>query len=489
MALVNISIRKPNYNIDEQGKVLSFDSAKDCVYEGFGEGAYLIRRRPGYSLFSDPGAVEVYAAGVVRTGQGIYWSDRLAAAFVVAGGKLYKLDSAGTATEIAGAMLNTGQYVVFTEGQTLALSPFIYIAHGGTLRYTDGSTLMTPTDPNVPTAATFVASLNNRIWADNGGQDFYITDTDPATGLFDPFYWSLVDNPWRTAIKSDNLIAMLAAWNEVALWGTQTIEYWQEDGVNPISPLVGATTEAGILAAHSLVKANETLFALAAMDGKRAVIRLENRAPKIISGDIDRELQELDTVSDAKGALVFAGGVNFYILNFPTERKTWAYDLKLDMWNEWGNWNAPLARYDDFPIAGSCYAKAWNKHLFLSRDGKVYAISRDTFQDAESEIRSQLRTGWINHGTMHRKRSHQLYVKLKSYSPTAATVLMRWRNDGRPEWSPYMELAVGSESEETQFKKLTRMGIYRSRQYEFLMTDNADLALCGLMEEVEELRS
>jgi hypothetical protein len=33
------------------------------------------------------------------------------------------------------------------------------------------------------------------------------------------------------------------------------------------------------------------------------------------------------------------------------------------------------------------------------------------------------------------------------------------------------------------------MGIYRSRQYEIVMTDNADLAFCGMQEEVEELRN
>ena len=489
MALVTLNIQKPNYNVDSQAKVLSVDEARDCYYEKSAEGKYIIRRRPGYSLFATTGAPEVYAAGILRTGQGIFWSDRLAAAFVVAGGNLYRLASDGTPTQITGATINTGRYAVFAEGQTLDLTPFIYIAHGGTLRYTDGSTLTTPSDPNTPTAASFVASLNNRVWADNGGQDFYITDTDPDTSLFDPFYWSMVDNPWRAAIKADTVQALIAAWNEVAVWGTQTIEYWQEDGVNPISPLVGATSEMGTDSPQTIKIADNTMYALASMQGKRAVVKLVNRGPQIVSGDIDRELQSYDTITDAVGALAFTGGINHYVLNFPTAKKTWAYDLKENLFIEWGAWNPSLARYDVFPIAGSCYAKAWNKHLFLGQDGNVYQMSRTTYQDAGNEIRTLIRTGWINHGTARRKRSSQLYVKLKSYSPTPATVLMRWRDDGRPEWSSYLELPVGSESEQTQFAKLSRRGMYRSRQYEFLMTDNADLALCGLSEEVEELRN
>lgn len=490
MGLISLPIRKPTYNVEPQGKMLPVDTARDCYYEKADKvSSYVIRRRPGYSVFCDPGVVEVMVGGVLRTGQGIFWSDRFESAFFVSGGRLFRLASSGTATEIVGASINTGQYVVFAEGQQLNTTPFIYLAHGGTLRYTDGTSLLTPTDPNVPTAATFVAWMNGRAWANNGGQDFWITDTDPATGLLDPFYWSLATNPWRSTMKSDILNALWSAWNEVSVWGTRSIEYWQEDGVNPISPLTGATAEAGTIAPHSIVQANETLFALAEMGGKRAVIRMENRSPKIVSDSIDTELQKLTTISDAVGALIFTGGVNMYVLNFPTENKTWAYDLKEDMFIEWGAWNPALARYDDFSIAGSCFAKTWNKHLFLGKDGKVYVTSRDVFQDNGGDIRTIIRTGWVNHGTYYRKRSNRLLIKLKTYAATPADLLVRWRNDGRPEWSPYEALAVGSESAETQFVELTQMGQYRSRQYEFMMTDNVDMALCGIMEDVEVLTS
>jgi len=339
-----------------------------------------------------------------------------------------------------------------------------------------------------PTQCTFVTWMSGRAWANNGGQDFYITGINES-GVLDPFYWLLSSNPWRATVKPDVVLALHAAWNEVSIWGSRSIEYWQEDGVNPISPLVGATTEAGIIAPYSIVQANETLFALASMNGKRAVMKIENRAPRIVSDSVDKELQSLDVITDAVGGLMFVGGTNIYVLNFPTERKTWAYDLKNDLWTEWGTWNTALSRYDTFPLAGSCYAKDWNRHLLLGQNGKVYTMSRDTFQDADSGIRTLIRTGWVNHGTFRRKRSDRLLIKLKTYSPSPAVVSVRWRDDGRPEWSNFVELPVGSDQSETQFAFIERMGIYRSRQYEILMTDNADMALCGIMEDVKELSS
>jgi hypothetical protein len=487
MSLINLPIRRPFWNVEGQGKVLLIDEAHDCYYESTQEGKnqYCIRRRPGYSVFSSGITA---GSSTPATGQGIFWSDRLDAAFVVSGGKLYKLASDGTATELTGSTLNTLRRVIFAEGQDLALSPFIYIAHGGLLRYTNGTTLSALTDAAAPTA-TYVAGLNNRFFADDGGQDFLITDTDPATSLIDPFYWSFASNPFRTAQKADLLKAIHSGWNEVSMWGTQNIEYWQEDGVTPVSPLVGATSEIGIEAPYSLVQADNTLFALANMNGKRAFIRMVNRAPQIISNDIDQELQKLTTVSDAVSAFCFAGGVNAYVTDFPTEKVTWVYDLKEKIWTRWGSWNSGEARYDSFPIAGTCYAKTWNKHLLLGTDGVVYQFSRNTFQDNGSEQRTTIRTGWIDHGTSCRKSSRELTVKVKTYNSSASTLLIRWRDDGRPEWSNFTNLPLGSESEQTHYTRLTRMGIYRSRQYEFVITDNADLALMGMTEDVERLAS
>ena len=489
MPPIDLPIRKPFQNVDSHAKTLLVDAAIDCHYENTGDGRYAIRRRPGHSLFSSLGQPEVWSAGLLKTGQGIFWSDRLAAAFAVANGNLFRVESDGTATEITGAVINKVRRVIFAEAQDLALSPFIYLADGGTLRYTNGTALSTPTDTGTPTAATYVASLNNRIFANNGGQDFYITDTNPTSSLLDPFYWSMASNPWRTAQKADLLKAIWAAWNEVAFWGTQTVEYWQEDGVTPISPLVGAISEAGIESEYSLAQADNAMFALAVLGGKRAVVKMANRVPQIVSADIDRELQDIETASDANGALCFAGGLNSYVLSFPTQNASWAYDIKEGIWTQWGQWNSLFSRYDAFPIVGSCYAKAWNKHLFQATNGNVYEQSRTTYQDAGEDIRTLIRTGWVSHGTSRRKRSNRLWIKVKAYNPSAATVLLRHRDDGRPEWGPFMELAIGSESQQTHFIELTRMGAYRSRQYEIVMSDNADLAFMGLQEDVEELRN
>lgn len=488
MGYIEYPIGKPNYNTDSVAKTLTVDAAQNCYYENTGEGNYAIRRRPGYELFVNPTAGEVILG---PKGQGIFWSDRFQAVFAVVNGRLFKImDAVGTLTELPGDgfTMNAQNPVTFAEGQDLATVPYIYIGHGGRLVYTDGASLLSPSDTATPGSSRFVTFANVRFYATNGGQDFWITDTNPSTGYLDVHYWSGTGNPWRAALRSDNLSAVVAMRDEIAMVGERSIEYWQEDGSNPISPLIGATTEAGALAAHTVKITENTLYFLADVGGKRAVIKLDDRSPYILSDPIDRMLQEMTVVEDAIANLVFVGGLNFYVIYFPTEAKTWAYDIKEGIWSEWGQWDTATATHQPLKIVGTCFAKTWGKYLLMGDDGKIYTFSRNVFQDAGTTIRTLVRTGWLNHGTNKRKRSNALFLRVKAYSATAGSLLYRFRDDGRPEWSSHIEVPLGSESQEQHINVMRRGGIYRSRQYEFQVTDNIDLALVSLGEDVTSLR-
>ena len=52
-----------------------------------------------------------------------------------------------------------------------------------------------------------------------------------------------------------------------------------------------------------------------------------------------------------------------------------------------------------------------------------------------------------------------------------------------------MELDLQYTKQNDHFCKLNRMGMYRSRQYEFIMTDASDLALIGMEEDLTRMRN
>jgi len=362
-------------------------------------------------------------------------------------------------------------------------------AYGGLdLGWSDSSVELTSS--NVP-AATHVAYIKGSFLANETGTNrFDFTDTNPITGIMDNSFWGSTDNPLTCEAKGDKLLAIFAAWQELYACGTLGTEIWQNDGVTPYSAIPGAFSEGGIEAPYSFVVADNTVFMLCVIGGTRVVVKFQGRAPVVCSDDIGRILAEMETVSDAVGDLIGVGGLAMYLLTFPTAKQSWAYDYKNDVWVRWGYWNATSGQHEHFLGQHACFVKAWNKHLIMSRvDGKIYELDRATFDDDGNEMVSYRRTGWLNHGTYNRKICDQFYVKCKAGMSNIGTLLVRFRDEGREEWGNWIEVPLTPVGQRDFLAKMNRFGMYRSRQYEFRLSDNADLVLVGVDAELRGLSS
>jgi hypothetical protein len=475
---------KPWWTADPIANANAATALFDGVLEPTPDGAFHLRRRPGLSLFADSGAT--------TGGQGMHYSERLGAVFFVSGGKLYKIAmNSGTTVYEIGSGFGTGR-VVFAEGQDLDSSPVIYMAYGSGLKYTKGTVVSTPSDPSTPSKATHVVWFSNRFIANEAdtGQ-FWATGVDPGTGLMNNYYWSSTFNPFVAEAKGDNITALQTGNQELFVWGPEGLEVWQDDGVTPLLPIPSAFIETGILAPYSAIRANTLMFALCQMYGERCVVQFNGRNPTNASNSIARQLNEMTTVSDAVGTYLPCEGFAFYVLSFPTEKQTWAYDIKSDYWARWSYWNPDEFSAAPFLGTSAVYAKAWGKTLVQSRiDGKVYEVSRKTFADAGTSIRTVMQTGWVDHASMRRKRADGMYVRMKTQQMNGTpSVQMRWRDNGAPEWSSYMTLPVYPAGQYDSIAKMNRFGIFRSRQYELVMTDDADMAICGATLDLTELRN
>lgn len=474
---------KPYYNTDQIANSIAANDMFDCYLEPVPELGYVTRRRPGLQLFAD--------LDKPFAGDGLFYWDATQTVIAVCNGRVYCLMENGTSTDITGAALNPGIPVIFADGQALDGTPWLYMANGDLIYSINRANTVAPTDPNTP-SATHVAWINSRFIANEEGTNrFDFTDTNLTTGLMQNDYWSAPDNPLTCEARGDRLHALFTAWQEIYAWGTEGLEVWQDDGSTPFSPLQGAFAEAGLEAVYSVARADNTIFALCVIEGKRCVIKLVGRQPTIVSEPIARVLCEMDTVSDAIGDIISVGGLAIYLLSFPAANQTWAYDYAHDTWCRWGYWNEFTAEHDRFIGQHSCFAKGWNKHLIMSRlDGKIYELDRNVFDDAGNKMVSYRRTGWIDHNNAwKRKRSTAMYIKVKCGSSDDALLMLRWRDDGRQEWSTFMDVPLSPVGHYDFMAKLNRMGMYRSRQYEFRLSDNADLVVVGATESIVELRN
>lgn len=474
---------KPYYNADSVASSTSTSEIFDCYMEevpGFG---FITRRRPGLTEFAD------VDTGV--QGDGLFYWDAMELVIAVSGGSAFKIESDGSHTKLTGTFPgSSGTTCIFADGQALDGTPWLYMAAGGLVYTTDAVSITAPTDLNTPDA-THVTWINGRFIANEPDSNQWLfTDTNPVSGDIENDYWSSSDNPNTCEAYADDLKAIFAVYQDIYAWGSQGLEIWQDDGATPFVPVQGAFTKAGLEGIYAYTIADNTVFALCVIDGKRVIIRMLGRSPSVISEPIARVLADMSDVSDATASVICVGGIAIVLFCFPTANQSWAYDYKNDIWMPWGYWDAEAAEHNRYLGQHSCFAKAWNKHLIQSRlDGKIYEIDRDAYQDDDNIMVSYRRTGWVDHNTWSRKRCRRLTVKAKVFSTaeTTATLSVRWRDNGNPVWQTWSEMSLNlnPDIQGTFTFQIMNLGMYRSRQYEFRFTSNQDLALVGAAEDIE----
>lgn len=564
---------KPYYSTDPIASDVSAEGLWDAAMDKLPNGRMVTRKRPGLSTYANVQGT--------NGGTGIYYCDRLNAVFFVCGGILYKMSYGSKVVSSLGGNFSLTNMVEFAEGQDLDSTPVIYMADGGPLKYTKGTTVKevnpaprvvtftdateivnlnshgyttgdavffrsagsTPTNivqdtvyyviyvtvntfqisttyngsalaftgtgsgtqrvypgdfSAAPTASTSVVWFNNRFVCNEVDTGFFyatgvnINLGSSKFGEFDNYFWDSIFNPFIAEAKGDYVSKLISANQELLVWGGEGLECWQDDGVSPFSNVPQGFKEVGLMAPESVVTVNGVTFALGNFQGRRDIVKMVSRQFVPIGEDIRKVINDYTTVADAIGMYVAAQGMEFYVIQFPTENATWAYDLNLDYWAKWGAWSLGQGQYDQFRGRTCCYARQWGKSLMQAASGgAVYEVDRAFFSDAGNLIRSARRTGWIDWDTFfRRKRSDQIFIKVKTLQfDGTPTLLMRWRNDGRQEWSNYMELPLYPSGQQDCLVKLNRFGQYRSRQYEFVLSDTADLLLCEMQEEYEMMRN
>lgn len=477
---------RPYYGTDPVANAVLPTDIYNCLLEQAPGVGLVLRQRPGVTEFAD------LATGA--KGDGLFWWDPAQRMIAVSGGQVFELFEDGTFTNLStseetAAQMVAGTKVIFAEGQAINGDPWLYMANGvlAYLAATDAYPVA-PGDENAPNAATHVAWMTGRFLAGWGGTNYFsITGYNPEAEEFENDFWSLDVNPFVCNAKGDKLDALLSTGEQTYAWGRLGAEVWQDDGTTPVSPVPSAFVEIGLEAVYSLAVAGDTFFLLGVVEGKRVVVRVSPAGSKIISEAIEDDLAGMDTISDAIGDLISVGGLSLYLLTFPTENKTWAYDAVANTWVPWSSFDTRLGNHNRYKYQYACYARGWNKHLIMSSvDGKIYEMGRETFTDDGDEIRTFYRTVWMDGGNSGSlKRAKKLTLKLKRGHVATGKVLLRWADNGSDLWSPSIELPLTPVGDRIFIVELPGMGTYYSRRYEFNFTDDADFVLVAAFEDVE----
>lgn len=420
--------------------------------------------------------------GTGKKVDGLFWWDSKQMLIAVSDGKIFKItDASGTKVDITGlSTLENGNHVSFSE-HNYGGSRNLYMANQSKINVTDGSTSAETTDPEL----SAIASCSGLSFLDG-----YIIAIEDGTNAY--HYSSILTVPvdsgyFTKESKGDIGKTVIVDSGYIYVLGSTSSESWYNDGTTPFSRVGNAAMGVGIAAPDSAKAINGSIFFLS---DTRKVIQMAAQQYQTLSTPFDREFQNMTTVTDAIGFNMLVDGKNFYVITFPTDNKTFVYNILDQYWMQWGKWSLndyETLSYNRYFANDYVYIPTWGLHLIGSRfDGKIYKTGKDYYTDAGDPIRMLKRTGHDDNGTYLKKRVSAARLKVKTgtglatSTTTPASFTIRWRDNGSSIWSNYHTVSLNAQGKTEFIKELKRLGQYQTRQWEICHAENSPFILCGM---------
>ena len=422
------------------------------------------------ALYSTPGLLRIGTKGTGPTrSNGVKFSSKL---YFVSGSELISIDSSGVFTSI-GTLDTSGSRCELAAGRT-----YIMVVDG-TDGYTyDGTTFAKITDADFPADPSHVSYLKGRFIVNKGDSDeFYISaDEDPTNwGPLD--FASAESNP-------DDVLAHTSTENDLYMIGSSTTQIFYDSGnVDfPFDPYPNGTVEIGIEAPHSLAQFSGGLVWLASNDeGDAFVVHMQGLTATPISiPEIEWQISQFTTKSDAIGAIYRQSGRIFYVLTFPSADKTFVYDLTPDGrdWHERKSYNIGRWR-----VAGIGYLAG--KVVCGDYDsGKFYQLDFDTYTD-DGDIIERIRVAPVIHKTRKTMSFWELIVEMKTGvgittgQGSDPQAMLSFSDDGGETWSSELWETMGKIGERLKRVKWEQLGSSEERIFQLKITDPVEVEILG----------
>ena len=293
--------------------------------------------------------------------------------YVVNGVEVYKVDSNKNITLLGDMPVSPGRVMLTENGlQVGILNPdgTLYVATSSSLTQVtdldyllsdsittlDGFTILTA-KPDIPANKVkfFISSLRDMTSYD--ALEFANAEGEP-----------------------DVLLRAISDNRELWLFGSNTIQvYFNSANVDfPFERINGAFIQQGCAAKFSpAVEDNAFHF----LGNDRIVYQTQGyELRKISSYAIDTEIESYNVVEDAFGFIYTQEGHKFYCLTFPTEKRSWCYDLTTGLWHERQSLN--FQRW----IANSFSFFAGKNLIGNPESGKIYELDLNTYTEEDSYI-------------------------------------------------------------------------------------------------------
>ncbi len=281
--------------------------------------------------------------------------------------------------------------------------------------------------------------------------------------------------------RPDPVMAVWENTNEVFVWGKDNLQIFVPDASNVFSP--GAARESGTLAPHSIIKQGQDFFWL---DQFRRIVYSDGRQFQNLEGPIKKQLDELSHPEDCIGYRVFVNHIDCLVWTFPTDGRTFAYQVG-GGWSEWFGWSNSLGNFTPMSVRAHHLRRDGGINVVGTDDGRIGKFSLQAFTDLGSPIVSRVDSGFIDRDTDNLKRCRGInFTMRRGTSSTRSLGRIEWRDDLGP-WNGPIYVDTGVTGDNNCFVRRHSFGTYRRRQWRFTFSDEANLSLVKATEVFEVL--
>lgn len=458
----------------------SLSAAASSVINWEVDEAGINRPRPGLATYTTTGLGTSPIIGLER------WKNYVIA--VTADRKLWAISDANPTVALALSDTTTATQLESTKRPVFAIGElYIYVTGGGRIQRWAPTLLLSEVITASPNC-THIAILGQRIVA-NIDDDATLTGSyrwsDIGEGAFDTWPAANVAN---AEARPDPITAITENTNELYLFGSETMQA-HGVGSDPTLPFEqAAVVNVGLAAPYAFTRMDADL---AFLDHRRRIVISDGRSAEPISDAIQKDIRGLSTISDCWMFREERGQYSLLVVRFPTEKRTFVYDMKGKKWTERDYYSSPF--HVDYPVGAHVYWPAYNYHLFGSSlaAGGLLRLDETSRQDIGAPLVCERTGGWQDFGTQNRKRSSRLRAVMRrgtaAQGATPGALEVRVQNDDGP-WSTWKQLSVGTPDQYQQtMDTFGCNGVYRRRRHAVRYSTTEDTSLVALYEDVTDL--
>lgn len=440
---------------------------------GTGKNVASLLGTPGLTVFATLDAGPHPARGMITTSQG-----RL---FAVTTTTLWEVMSNGTSVNRGTLNTSTGFVSIADNGQVLML------VDGVNGYQYDLNTNALTSLAGFPGGVT-VVFLDGFFVFNQGIDSQVFWSTNEYSTTIDPTWFASAEG------SPDSLRVVLSDKQLLWLFGTNSTEVWYDAGAQafPFARVQGGVIQFGIAADRTPARVANTVAWLGKNEQGQGVVYMANGlSPQRISTHaIEQELATYSQIEDATGYTYQQDGHEFYVLNFPSGKTTWVYDVATQLWHQRAySGQRGLERH-----RGEMHVEAFGKHILSDyQTGKLYVLDRFALNDAGKFI-TRVRSAPFLTDELKNMFCSKLWLDMQmglgaGNAPIGAPepqCMMKWSDDGGHTWSNEHWIPLGAVGQNTKRAIWRRLGRFRQRVFEFTITDDVLIGIVNAFIEVSE---